>query len=299
MKDFSKSKLLLFLITIILLIQSVSILNLSKRVASLESVLSQFQAQVSTQIDSISGDLQSTLNHELSKSYLIERIDFKLNDIKDNQYTLNIVAELKKYPNDSKVYFMYKDINEAKWKEIQLIQSDTLSFSGNMTYLPESNYEYKVVINGDTLESSNIEALDKYQFMPYPPSVSYGETYGKNETLTISPYLYSISGEYVSSASINQNFNIDTKIKEIEIILNTGSKEKSYKCNYRFDEIEIYDENGDTTGKFEKTEYYDAEIPKSDYKKNGIQSISMKITYDNNLIDVVDIADEVDASFIN
>ena len=61
---------------------------------------------------------------------------------------------------------------------------------------------------------------------------------------------------------------------------------------------ENYDESGNLTGEVFKNEWYNAEIPKSDYKKDGISSILMKITYDNGLVDLMDVTHQIESSYI-
>lgn len=286
---------ILALVVIALLYQFGATVVIRKKVDILESTISGNYSHI---IDSINGanyNVQNTLDEELSKSHLTKNVDFKLNKLEKDKAILNIRAELSRINTDAKVYFMYREQGYEKWNEISLIEEGNLSYIGTMEYKFDSKYEYKIVTKGYTSESGDITNLDKYVFMPYPPQVSYGESYEEgNEKLTLSISMdnniyVDDEGNYYEEQ--NKNINGNIKMKSIDFILGINKKEKTYKCEY------YKNEGKDSNGESWIEEGYRVDIAKNDYK-GKLDYIKMKITYSDGLIDIKDVTSEIEKSFI-
>ena len=143
-----------------------------------------------------------------------------------------------------------------------------------MNLLYDNDYEYKIVVKGEKSESSDIEELYKYLFIPTVPDVSWS---------------YNDEGIYFSA-----NDNVDyegektsheNKIKSIEVIVN-NKKEKTYKCKYK--EESSYNDSGEIVDEFK---YYEANIPKKAYD-NNLNSIKMKVTYESGIVNIEEVIDK-------
>lgn len=258
----------------IIIYQTYTLNSIKKELFNMNSLKTSLQEELSGSLNNINSDIQNTLEEELAKSYITKDVDFKLNKNIENGYDITVTVELNQLKDDSKVLFMYRDESKKEWKEIELSKSAELSYSGDIILNYDNSYEYKVVTKGDISESSDVEVLDKYLFLPTAPDANWNYN---EEGIYFNTYL----DEYSSSEeSYQQN-----DIKNIQVIIKSGSKEKTYTCEYKEDSM--YDEN---EGMEYISKYYEVDIPKSDYP-NKIDSIKMKITYENGIIDVKDITD--------
>lgn len=218
----------------------------------------------------INSSIQNTLNEELGKSHMTKDVKFKFIKNQKEGYELNVRVEMKELKTDSKILFMYKDVNLNEWQELELNKISELSYIGDFLLPYDKSYEYKVVTKGITSESGDIETIEKSEFMPLSPECSWG---------------YNETGIYFSSYPDTSTQEIDSKIKKLQVIVSHNQKEKTYNCNYK--EEEAYGENNEVVDKFN---YYELEIPKKDY--NGkLDYIKMKVTYENGMIDIIDVTD--------
>lgn len=282
------------LVIIALIYQFIVILIMNKKVEDLSNTTFGNHSQTMDLINNVNLNVQSTLNKELAKTHLTKDINFKLDKVENDKYILNIRVDLSRVSNDSKVYFMYKEDRLDKWIEISLSEDGKLSYTGSMEYNIGSEYKYKVITKGSISESGDITDLDKYEFIPYPPSISYGEDYDVDgEKLSIHVNLNDMyigdDGNYYES---NKKDGGNQEIKSIDIILGIGESEKIYKCKY-------YEEKqNDIDGTTWQDKGYKVEIPKKDYK-NKLNYIKMKITYKNKIVDIKDITSEIEEEYIN
>ncbi|MFR9069901.1 hypothetical protein ACQQ2T_10910 [Paraclostridium tenue] len=247
-------------------------------------------------ISNINSNIINTINDELSKSHLIKDIKFSLDKFKDNKYLVDARFELSRVSEDSIVKFMYKSINDKEWTTIEAKDMGGLSYKCNLKIDVNNPYEYKVIKEDNVSESSDIKELSKYDYIPYHPSITYGEDYEKyGGSLILGVNL----DEEYNYENEENNHNVTNKkdaingfnIKSIDAIVGINGKEKIY--NYKYKDA-VYSENGEKL----ESENYEVYIPKKDYK-NNLEYIKMKITYENKVIDIVDITNEIDEKYIN
>lgn len=152
---------------------------------------------------------------------------------------------------------MYKDEVISEWTSVELEKSNELSYMGKINIYNDKNYEYKVVTKGALSESGDIEVLDKYDFMPYPPDIGVGWN----------------DDEIILNAYLNYDENASMKgIKSIVAIVD--GENKNYKFKYREEDNDIY---------------YEVDIPKT-YKG---KDINVKIIYINGLTDMINVTDKI------
>ena len=169
---------------------------------------------------------------------------------------------------------MYKDINSNDWQKLELKKGEELTYTGDLILPYDNDYQYKIVVKGDKLESDDIEDLSKYSFLPEAPTVSW--TYNDGDGIN-----------FTASGEVDKD-----KIKSVEVIVN-NNKEKTYKCKYKEeplydenDEIDYYDDEID-----DEIKCYETSIPKEAYGKK-LNSLKMKVTYKNGVIDIEEVIDE-------
>lgn len=235
------------------------------RVVREELVNTKFELQ-----QDINSSIQDTLNEELAKSHMTKDVKFKFIKNQKDGYELNVRVEMKELKIDSKILFMYKDASSNEWQQLELKKVSELSYIGDFLLPYDKTYEYKVVTKGITSESSDIETIEKHEFMPSSPECSWG---------------YNEAGIYFSSYPVTSTQEIDNKIKKLQVIVSHNKKEKIYNCKYK--EEEAYGENNEVVDEFK---YYEIEIPKNDYNGN-LDYIKMKVTYENGMIDIIDVTD--------
>ncbi|MFR5133237.1 MAG: hypothetical protein ACLTDP_11960 [Terrisporobacter sp.] len=100
-------------------------------------------------------------------------VSFKLNKNTPTGYDLTVRAELSELKENSKILFMYKDINSNDWQKLELKKEGELTYTGKINLLYDNDYQYKIVVKGDKSQSSDVEDLHKYLFMPTSPDVSW------------------------------------------------------------------------------------------------------------------------------
>ena len=201
----------------ILIYQTYSLNTIKGELENIKSANMTLQEEVSSLSSELSSQIESTLYEELGKSYLTKDVSFKLNKNTDTGYDLTVRAELSELKENSKILFMYKNINSNDWQKLELKKEEELTYTGNINLLYDNDYQYKIVVKGDKSESSDIEELYKYLFMPTVPDVSWnyndeGIYFSANDNV-----------DYEEDQTSNEN-----KIKSIEVIVN-NKKEKTYK----------------------------------------------------------------------
>jgi len=265
----------LIIFSIILIYQSYSLKTIKEDLENIKSTNTSLEEEVRSLGSELSSQVQSTLEEELGKSHLTKDVNFELNKNTDKGYDLTVRAELSELKQSSKVIFMYKDENSKNWQALELKQDSELSYAGKFHIPYNNDYKYKILIKGDKTESSDVEDLDKYLFVPSLPDVSWSYN---NEGIYFSAYPYT---EDKSEEESHEN-----KIKSIEIILN-DNKEKTYKCEYSKEPI--YDENNEI---IDESNHYEANIQKKAYN-NKLESIKIKVTYENGIINMEDVTNNL------
>ena len=256
----------------ILIYQTYTLNTIKEELANIKSANMTLQEEVSSLSNNLSSQIESTLYQELGKSYLTKDVSFKLNKNTPTGYDLTVRAELSELKENSKILFMYKDINSNDWQKLELKKEGELTYTGNINLLYDNDYQYKIVVKGDKSQSSDIEDLYKYLFMPTSPDVSWN---------------YNDEGIYFSASDNvdyeeNQTSHED-KIKSIEVIVN---KEKTYKCEYKEESL-----SNDNDEMVEKLKYYEANIPKKAYG-NKLNSLKMKVTYESGIVNIEEVIDK-------
>lgn len=254
----------------ILIYQTYSLNTIKGELENIKSANMTLQEEVS----SLSSQIESTLYEELGKSYLTKDVSFKLNKNTDTGYDLTVRAELSELKENSKILFMYKNINSNDWQKLELKKEEELTYTGNINLLYDNDYQYKIVVKGDKSESSDIEELYKYLFMPTVPDVSWN---------------YNDEGIYFS-ANDNVDYEEDQtshedKIKSVEVIVN-NKKEKTYKCEYK--EESLYNDSDEIE---DELKYYEVNIPKKAYG-DKLNSIKMKVTYESGIVNIEEVIDK-------
>lgn len=248
-----------------------TISNIKNKLEDIQYSTNNIQSELVYSIEDINNNIRNTLYEELGKTYITKDVKFTYEKSITDGYELTARVELSQIKDDSKVIFMYKDINTNEWIEVELEKINELSYAGKINIFNNKDYEYKVVTKGSLSESGDIETLDKYSFIPYPPEIGIGWS---DEYININVY-----ESFQEESSINN-------IKSMTAIVDVGGENKRYEFKYR--EEDTYDEEGNSN-EYGKSIYYDAEIPKTYYGKN----INIKITYKNGLIDVINITDKI------
>ena len=256
----------------ILIYQTYTLNTIKEELANIKSANMTLQEEVSSLSDNLSRQIESTLYQELGKSYLTKDVSFKLNKNTPTGYDLTVRAELSELKENSKILFMYKDINSNDWQKLELKKEGELTYTGNINLLYDNDYQYKIVVKGDKSQSSDIEDLYKYLFMPTSPDVSWN---------------YNDEGIYFSASDNvdyeeNQTSHKD-EIKSVEVIVN---KEKTYKCEYKEESL-----SNDNDEMVDKLKYYEANIPKKAYG-NKLNSLKMKVTYESGIVNIEEVIDK-------
>ncbi|MCC3867687.1 hypothetical protein [Terrisporobacter mayombei] len=265
----------LIIFSIILIYQSYSLKTIKEDLENIKSTNTSLEEEVILLGSKLSSEIQSTLEEELGKSHLTKDVSFKLNKNTDKGYDLTVRAELSELKGNPKVIFMYKSENAKNWQELELKKERELSYVGNFDLSYDNDYKYKIVIKGDKAESSDVEDLEKYLFMPTSPNVNWSYN---NDGIYFSAYPY-IEDEAEEESHAN-------KIKSIEIMLN-DNKEKTYKCEYNKEPM--YDENNEFV---DENNHYEANIPKEAYN-NKLGSIKIKVTYESGIINIEDVTNKL------
>ena len=256
----------------ILIYQTYTLNTIKEELANIKSDNRTLQEEIASLSNNLSSQIESTLYQELGKSYLTKDVSFKLNKNTPTGYDLTVRAELSELKENSKILFMYKDINSNDWQKLELKKEGELTYTGNINLLYDNDYQYKIVVKGDKSQSSDIEDLYKYLFMPTSPDVSWN---------------YNDDGIYFSASDNvdyeeNQTSHED-KIKSVEVIVN---KEKTYKCEYKEESL-----SNDNDEMVDKLKYYEANIPKKAYG-NKLNSLKMKVTYESGIVNIEEVIDK-------
>ncbi|MCC3669630.1 MULTISPECIES: hypothetical protein [Terrisporobacter] len=264
----------LIILSGMLIYQTYSLNTIKEELENIKNTNASLQGDIGSLSDELSSQIQSIIHEELGKSYLTKDISFKLNKNTDKGYDLTARVELSELKGNSNVLFMYKAVNSNEWKELELKKDKELSYAGEFTLLYDDDYEYKIVIKGDKTESSDVEELAKYMFMPASPDVSWSYN---DDGIYLNAYPY-VEDELEQTSDEN-------KIKTIEIIVN-NNKEKTYKCEYK--EESMYDENDEV---MDESKYYEANIPKEAYN-DKVNSIKIKVTYESGIVNIEDVTNK-------
>ena len=256
----------------ILIYQTYTLNTIKEELANIKSDNMTLQEEVSSLSDDLSSQIESTLYEELGKSHLTKDVSFKLNKNTPTGYDLTVRTELSELKENSKILFMHKDINSNDWQKLELKKEGELTYTWKINLLYDNDYQYKIVVKGDKSQSSDIEDLYKYLFMPTSPEVSWN---------------YNDEGIYFSASDNvdyeeNQTSHKD-KIKSIEVIVN---KEKTYKCEYHEESL-----SNDNDEMVDKLKYYEANIPKKAYG-NKLNSLKMKVTYESGIVNIEEVIDK-------
>lgn len=256
----------------ILIYQTYTLNTIKEELANIKSDNMTLQEEVSSLSDDLSSQIESTLYEELGKSHLTKDVSFKLNKNTPTGYDLTVRTELSELKENSKILFMHKDINSNDWQKLELKKEGELTYTGRINLLYDKDYQYKIVVKGDKSQSSDIEDLYKYLFMPTSPDVSWN---------------YNDEGIHFSASDNvdyeeNQTSHKD-KIKSIEVIVN---KEKTYKCEYHEESL-----SNDNDEMVDKLKYYEANIPKKAYG-NKLNSLKMKVTYESGIVNMEEVIDK-------
>ena len=145
----------------ILIYQTYTLNTIKEELANIKSANMTLQEEVSSLSDNLSRQIESTLYQELGKSYLTKDVSFKLNKNTSTGYDLTVRAELSELKENSKILFMYKDINSNDWQKLELKKEGELTYTGNINLLYDNDYQYKIIVKGDKSQSSDIEDLHK------------------------------------------------------------------------------------------------------------------------------------------
>lgn len=283
------------IVVCILIYQNITFQNITER---LDSNVSNMQ-NISMEVDSIKSTIIETLESELGKTYLTKAVVFDIDSVKDNQFNLNVRAELSRASSDSKVIFMYKEEEASKWDSIILEPIGGLSYNGyvNIDFSNEKVYNYKIITEGTLSESGEIYPLDKYEFVPHMYNLTYGEDIEVNNgSLMLGVTLehkFDDSGNMLEEIKGENGF----VIKDVEFILGMDGKKETYKAEYKKAEIEKF-----VNGEMTNPSRYEVYIPKKDYKQNksiNIDYIKLNVIYENGFIDTRDITSEVDQMYID
>ena len=258
----------------ILIYQTYSLNTIKGELENIKSANMTLQEEVSSLSSELSSQIESTLYEELGKSYLTKDVSFKLNKNTDTGYDLTVRAELSELKENSKILFMYKNINSNDWQKLELKKEEELTYTGNINLLYDNDYQYKIVVKGDKSESSDIEELYKYLFMPTVPDVSWnyndeGIYFSANDNV-----------DYEEDQTSNEN-----KIKSVEVIVN-NKKEKTYKCEYKEESL-----HNDSDEIEDELKYYEVNIPKKAYG-DKLNSIKMKVTYESGIVNIEEVIDK-------
>ena len=256
----------------ILIYQTYTLNTIKEELANIKSDNMTLQEEVSSLSDDLSSQIESTLYEELGKSHLTKDVSFKLNKNTPTGYDLTVRTELSELKENSKILFMHKDINSNDWQKLELKKEGELTYTGRINLLYDKDYQYKIVVKGDKSQSSDIEDLYIYLFMPTSPEVSWN---------------YNDEGIYFSASDNvdyeeNQTSHKD-KIKSIEVIVN---KEKTYKCEYHEESL-----SNDNDEMVDKLKYYEANIQKKAYG-NKLNSLKMKVTYESGIVNMEEVIDK-------
>lgn len=246
----------------VIIYQTYTIQSTRNKVESIEQQMMELTYINENLEQSIIDNVQTTLNDELGKSHLTKEVIFKLNKNVKEGYDLNVRAELKELKENTKVLFMYKEESANKWNQLDLEEIADLSYSGDFVLPFDKSYEYKIVLKGSTIESGDIEIIEKNQFMPEFPECNW---YNNGEGLTLTAYDVQ-DKKY--------------KIKKVEFIVSFNNKEKTYKAKYV--EEPIYGEGNEISDYDIK---YELEIPQKDYS-GDVDYITAKVTYENGIVDL-------------
>ena len=256
----------------ILIYQTYTLNTIKEELANIKSDNRTLQEEIASLSNNLSSQIESTLYQELGKSYLTKDVSFKLNKNTPTGYDLTVRTELSELKENSKILFMYKDINSNDWQKLELKKEGELTYTGKINLLYDKDYQYKIIVKGDKSQSSDIEDLYKYLFMPTSPEVSWN---------------YNDEGIYFSASDNvdyeeNQTSHED-KIKSVEVIVN---KEKTYKCEYKEESL-----SNDNDEMVDKLKYYEANIPKKAYG-NKLNSLKMKVTYESGIVNMEEVIDK-------
>lgn len=270
----------LILIAIVIVFQSVLLLNLNKKVNLIDDNTQAHYSDLINNVLNIQSNVQGTIDEELGKSHLTKEVSFKFDKVIEDGYTLDVRAELSRVDENSKVMFLYKSNTSNEWDEVEMNKINALSYSCNINVLSEDEYNYKVVTIGTLSESGDIETIYKSDYIPESPYVSgYGND---NNNLNI-----------ILTRELGIANDDDFKIKKLEAIIGSNNKEKSYDFKESSSLTDIENEEDTLTNNV----YYEVNIPSKDYK-NNLKYIKVKVTYENGLVDIKDITEEIDSYYL-
>ncbi len=226
----------LILITIVLVFQSVLLLNLNKKVNLIDDNTQSQYSDLIHNVLNIQSNVQGTIDDELGKSHLTKEVSFKFDTVIEGGYTLDVRAELSRVDENSKVMFLYKANTSKEWAEVEMDKINALSYSCKINVLSEDEYSYKVVTIGTLSESGDIEPIYKSDYIPESPYVSgYGND---NNNLNI-----------ILTRELGIVNDDDFKIKKLEAIIGSNDKEKSYDFKESSSLTDIENEEDTLTNK--------------------------------------------------
>lgn len=248
------------------------ITSMKEELQSLQNNLNMMQSNLQVSIDNINNNISNTINEELGKSHLTKDVVFSYDKNTEDGYELDVRVELSKFKENSNVIFAYKENSSNIWNSINLEERSDLSFGGKIKIKSDKEYQYKVMLKGSLNESGDIEYLDKYSFLPYPPDINIG---------------WSTDKEVYVNAYINTYEDGIDNIKDMNLIVKTKGKEKTFKMNK---------EKNEDISEDDTIIYYDykGSIEKGYYIK-GSSTAKVKVIYNNGYIDIIDITDTINS----
>lgn len=225
---------------------------------------------IMSSISGLGSNIQSIIYDEIGRSHLVKNKKFSVNKFEQGKAVIDVVVDLSKVNNGEKVIFSYKKNKDSNWEDVELTKASELTYIGTMIMDFEYEYNYKVVTTGEISESSDIEYIDKYEFIQKPPSIGYGYD---TENFSI---FASVDEYYISDNALD--------IDHIEIVTNFSENIKTYNSTYKEKVL-----NSD--GSVLEWPSYDVTIPRSEIS-GDFNNITMKVVYVGGITDSVDITEE-------
>ena len=133
-----------------------TISNIKNQLEDIQYSTNNIQSELVYSIEDINNNIRNTLYEELGKTYITKDVNFTYEKSITDGYELTARVELSQIKDDSKVIFMYKDINTDEWIEVELEKINELSYAGKINIFNNKDYEYKVVTKGSLSESGDI-----------------------------------------------------------------------------------------------------------------------------------------------
>ena len=211
-----------------------TISNIKNKLEDIQYSTNNIQSELVYSIEDINNNIRNTLYEELGKTYITKDVKFTYEKSITDGYELTARVELSQ--DDSKVIFMYKDINTNEWIEVELEKINELSYAGKINIFNNKDYEYKVVTKGSLSESGDIETLDKYSFIPYPPEIGIGWS---DEYININVYEFKYREEDTYDEEGNSNEYGKSIYYDAEIPKTYYGKNINIKITYKNGLIDV------------------------------------------------------------